>query len=513
MNGMHGLVSAAGAAAPARAPERAAAPAGALCTAVLEHCEAALSCLDPGPVRDTVRRVADRLAEPTLRIAVGGRLKAGKSTLVNALLGQNLAPTDATECTRTVAWFRYSHQNSVQVTPREGEPYRVLPGPGGTIPADLGRDPRQIAGLTIEVSNDILRRYHTIADTPGLDTLTDDGALDADSLAALRQCDALVFVMPHPGQQEMQALDAVRAATASCGLGLANAVGVLSRIDQLGEGVGDPWEQACRISARYARRLRAQLADVIPVAGLLAETALGGSFTEGDARTLRDLAAGTDLATRERILYRPEDWLAADTVALDTPSRVRLLRMLGLYGIAQSLDLLDAGPMGAARLLRHYRRDSGIDPLLDFIRTRFVADADALRAGPALAELDQVVWGGATEVERQALTRLRSALAAVRSDPALHRARLSGILADLDAGRLRLPDWAEHDLVDLVRGASAAGRVGLSADAAPAEAAAAADERISRWRGLESDYRIAVARAAAAVRESFEALYYTLARS
>ena len=41
---------------------------------------------------------ADRMADP-LRVALVGRAKAGKSTLLNALVGDLVAPTDAAECT------------------------------------------------------------------------------------------------------------------------------------------------------------------------------------------------------------------------------------------------------------------------------------------------------------------------------------------------------------------------------------------------------------------------------
>lgn len=41
-------------------------------------------------------RIAARLSQP-IRIALAGTLKAGKSTLVNALVGETIAPTDATE--------------------------------------------------------------------------------------------------------------------------------------------------------------------------------------------------------------------------------------------------------------------------------------------------------------------------------------------------------------------------------------------------------------------------------
>ena len=57
-------------------------------------------------VFDELDRIGRRLNQP-IRIALAGTLKAGKSTLVNALVGENIAPTDATEATRIVTWFRH----------------------------------------------------------------------------------------------------------------------------------------------------------------------------------------------------------------------------------------------------------------------------------------------------------------------------------------------------------------------------------------------------------------------
>ena len=42
-----------------------------------------------------------RLREP-VRVAIVGPVNSGKSTLVNALLGQRVAPTNKSECTRLV---------------------------------------------------------------------------------------------------------------------------------------------------------------------------------------------------------------------------------------------------------------------------------------------------------------------------------------------------------------------------------------------------------------------------
>ena len=53
------------------------------------------------PHEPRLTAVRDRLDEP-LRVAIAGRVKSGKSTLLNALVGDRLAPTDAGECTRIV---------------------------------------------------------------------------------------------------------------------------------------------------------------------------------------------------------------------------------------------------------------------------------------------------------------------------------------------------------------------------------------------------------------------------
>ena len=58
-------------------------------------------------LRGEIETVIRRLDEP-LRVAIAGRTKAGKSTLLNALVGERLAATDASECTRIVTWYRHA---------------------------------------------------------------------------------------------------------------------------------------------------------------------------------------------------------------------------------------------------------------------------------------------------------------------------------------------------------------------------------------------------------------------
>ena len=70
-----------------------------------------------------IAALEQRLHEP-LRLAIAGMVKAGKSTLLNAMLGEQIAPTDAGECTRVVTWYRYSddadHHACIRTTANRG---------------------------------------------------------------------------------------------------------------------------------------------------------------------------------------------------------------------------------------------------------------------------------------------------------------------------------------------------------------------------------------------------------
>src|SRR5439155_27161759 len=93
-------------------------PRGAL-DAIVDLSDLAAAACPPGRVRDGVAAVTQRLREP-VRVAIAGRVSAGKSTLANALLGVPVAPTAAGECTRVVTWYRYGDQDGAAVVLGDG---------------------------------------------------------------------------------------------------------------------------------------------------------------------------------------------------------------------------------------------------------------------------------------------------------------------------------------------------------------------------------------------------------
>src|SRR5512134_813961 len=116
---------------------------------------------------ERVRAVRRRLQGP-LRVAIAGRVKAGKSTLLNALVGERLAPTDAGECTRIVTWYQDGHTYRVDVYPRDRPPRQArFTRDEGVLEIDLSGDPPEsIDQLVVTWPSRALRRA-TLIDTPG----------------------------------------------------------------------------------------------------------------------------------------------------------------------------------------------------------------------------------------------------------------------------------------------------------------------------------------------------------
>ena len=256
-----------------------------LCERIQGLCDGVGGRLGPGPALQAVAAVRSRLTEP-LRVAVAGRVKAGKSTLVNALLHQQVAPTGVGECTKVVTWYRYGHPERIRIVPRQGSPEEVPFGPDALLPESLGRPPEEIAALHVWLSNAALRDM-TIVDTPGLASAherysraTEDLlATDDASRHAVSEADAVVFLLARVAREDdATILEGFRGLVGGISASAANAVGVLSKADKVG-GSGDPLTRAGELAARYAADLQSVVATVVPVVGRVAAPAAGAGVT------------------------------------------------------------------------------------------------------------------------------------------------------------------------------------------------------------------------------------------
>jgi GTP-binding protein EngB required for normal cell division len=138
----------------------------------------------------------DRLADIRLRVAVAGEATRGKSTLVNALLGQAVLPAGETPLTTVVTTVRYGQDPHAQVRFLDGHEERHPLGALADLVSEAGNplNRRNIASVTVYAEAAVLAAGAELVDTPGTGSVlaADDGEAVGQVLDTL---DAAVIVL------------------------------------------------------------------------------------------------------------------------------------------------------------------------------------------------------------------------------------------------------------------------------------------------------------------------------
>ncbi|QDG68180.1 GTP-binding protein [Pseudarthrobacter sp. NIBRBAC000502772] len=429
---------------------------------------------------------ARRLSEP-LRLAVAGMVKAGKSTLLNAIIGEEIAPTDTGECTKIVTWYRYGHTPRITAYPIAGEP-RILPlkRVDGRLVFVLGNARAEdMERLVVEWPSPALREL-TLIDTPGIASLSEDvSARSTDFLIpvdAPSEADAIIYLMRHMHASDLRFLESFRDTEAGRS-GTVNALAVLSRADEIGAGRIDSLLSAGDIADRYRRdhSLRKLALGVVPVAGLLAQSAR--SMRQSDFESLQVLA-GMERSARERMLLSADRFIRASVPqSLGADARASLLERFGLFGIRLGVVLIRSGFTEPTPLAHELARRSGLDPLLHLVARQFQARGDALKARTALVGVESLL----RTAPREGAGRLAAALERLQANA--HEFRELRLLATIRTTGVSLSDElaAEAEMLVGGWGAAPALRMGLAPDAGPDVVLAEARRFLNRWRTVSEN--------------------------
>lgn len=433
------------------------------------------------PAEARLAELTGRLDGP-LRVAIAGMVKAGKSTLLNALVGEELAPTDAGECTRVVWWFHDGVTYRAVVHPRVG-PSRAAPFArnDGAVAVDLqGTATGDVARIEIEWPSQALRAV-TLIDTPGFASATPGLGEVAEGFLTPRQggttsADAVVYLMRHLHSSDMRFLESFHDDEPSQATPI-NTIAVLSRADELGVARVDAMVAANRIAERYRqdRRLRRVCQAVVPIAGLLAQAAV--TMRESDYRQLRRLAA-VPTAELDELLISVDRFCLRTSVLAPT-ERAVLLRRFGIFGVRVALRFIQSGAGGSAPdLARALVAESGLDQLRGLLATQFSTRRDLLKGRAALAALEDLaleypVAGSAVIAE--GVERIRAGA---------HELAEIRLLNALRAGAVPLSDGEVADAERLlgIEGLELRDRLGLAADADDAEVNRVFSATLVRWQ-------------------------------
>lgn len=224
--------------------------------------------------------VLNEKTELPCELAIVGRVKAGKSSFLNALLGEDLALVGTTETTATINFFKFGRPvdaaHPVRVIWDDGreewQTQSFLDSLQGNTKEVLIRA-RKIDHLEYFVDNPILHNI-TLVDTPGTGALVDEHEerindyLSSDrealrkkhndqSVALKEKADAVIVITEHvPTATTNELITRFNSGTSSF-----NSLGVMTKIDTEDVTFAD-WK---RRSSEYASMLKQQLNTIVPV--------------------------------------------------------------------------------------------------------------------------------------------------------------------------------------------------------------------------------------------------------
>lgn len=326
-----------------------------------------------------------------LRVAITGMIKTGKSTLLNALLGQNIVPTAVEVMTYNVNWFRH-----IKYSPDQTECFVVhyLNGvsekyPIREISAFVGYNEKRreiidsIHYVDAYIDNPLLEIFDLI-DTPGLNSLLGTDSQHTKDLLTKEENrpDAIIYLI----SGEFQIEDVEEVAKFNISTGLLSGINTIAALTRVDEAPGQ-YEGALDIinynKERYAE-IRYNFSEIYAIAALPALASK--TLSDEEISLIKELAKNPDvetlLATKEQ--FWKSDWYDRDT-------RNQLIEKLSIKGLKLLTAYFQKYPMATTADCRKFLFGfSRVGELQQIIISRFGERADFYKSNIVLARLRKV---------------------------------------------------------------------------------------------------------------------------
>ena len=271
----------------------------------LGDCERQLRELEVGIVRP-------------FNVAVFGRMKTGKSSLINALLGKNLAITGVEETTATINVISRAEDPSMRDKftvhwndrPPETFPLKRLDTDWSGKSQEVVEKVAKTAFIQL-YSDDPALALHEIIDTPGTDSVVSDHERVAQAfldptVQEGRKADALVYVFGINGRESDESnLKNFREGClpSSCPY---NSVGVLHKWDFTYWNSGGDWTEIQSKVERLKDQMSSVVADIIPVSAPIATVAARAD--DSDFAAILDLIGEKKAVTIKELPSEVAEW-------------------------------------------------------------------------------------------------------------------------------------------------------------------------------------------------------------
>jgi len=486
---------------------------------------------------ELLQQCHNRLQQP-MRVAIVGKIKAGKSTMMNALLGEALVATGSVEATFNINWLKYGDSKTLKVHFKDSRPPETKSLEqltDITVRADENRDYLlNVKYIEVFYPNQILKSFNLI-DTPGLQSYYKDDSqntvdflqLHGDKLTEITQneaqgADALLYLFSHSlAMDDSEIVKMFQGPVVGQATPI-NAIGVLTKVETYNSdpNVSQPMEAAEKVCKRLSAhpKVRDLFYTVYPTCGLLA---LGAqTLTDEEWEILKNLAKLPQermeslIANVKRFCNREYE-----DVPIPSTQRQQVLNRLGKYGVWLAYTFICSGINQKSKLIEELFQSSGVPQLRQLIISHFGHRAYLIKLGTVLQQISTAYFREVPNFKGKPLEIIEK-IGGQFEELQIQEHGFSElqVLRNYYENRLNFDDSEVQQLLHVTGeyGISCAKRLGLEESANIEEMIPVVSGRMNYWRQKATDYfgndNISIA-AADVLTRSYEHILYRIKKA